>query len=84
MKPSSLATIILRFIALYLFLSGLLAGLSPVFFSIALAQPSSAAPFPGLASLQLAIAASSVVAAIVLWIWSRALGRLIARGLEEE
>lgn len=94
MKPSSLATIILRFIVIYFLLSGLLAGLGPAFVSIAFTQPSSTAlglapfqsrgPFSGLASLQLILAAISIVAAIILWIWSRPLGRVIARGLEEE
>jgi hypothetical protein len=94
MKPCSLATIIIRFIALFLVVSGILSLLGPLFLSAAFAPSagSSAAlgttsiqmnsPFAGLIGLQLAIASVSIVAGFLLYVWSRAIGKLIAHGLE--
>lgn len=92
MKPYSFATIILRFIAIHLFVSGILTGLGSAFFSSVFAQPASATlgatqiqmntPFTEFVGLQLAIAVICPVAGIILYIWSRSLGRMIASGLE--
>ena len=92
MKPSSFATIILRFIAIYLFVSGILTGLGSAVFSSVFQQPSSATlggsfiqmntPFSGLLGIQMGIAVAFVVSGILFYIWSYYLGQLIAKGLE--
>ncbi len=92
MKPSSLATIILRFIGIYLFVSGILTGIGSAVFSSVFQQPTSATlggsfiqmntPFAGLVGIQLGIAVACVISGILLYIWSYYLGRFIAKGLE--
>lgn len=95
MKPYSFATIIIRFLALYLIIAGLLTGLVPLFFSAVFANAFSSSsatlgamsvqmnsPFAGIVGLQFAIAAIEIVGGILLYIWSRPFGRLIASGLE--
>lgn len=92
MKPSSFVTIILRFTAIYLFVSGILTGAGSAVLSSVFAQPTSTTlgatliqmntPFSGLIGIQLGTAVISVVAGVLLYLWSHHLGRLIARGLE--
>lgn len=89
MKPYSFATIVIRFIAIYIFIAGLFSGLGPLFLSAAFStatfgptQIQMNTPFSGLIGLQLSIAAVSIVVGVLLYIWSRPLGKVIASGLD--
>lgn len=91
MKPHSLATIIIRFIALYFILAGIFSTLGSKLLSLTFssASPFEAGPIQvqqtmitGVFGIQLAFGILSVIAGILLCVWSLPLGKLIARGLE--
>jgi len=95
MKPSSLATLIIRLTAIYTVFHGLVTSFVPALLTVAFRQnsPSMPAlpgrlplyapgPFDGLFGIQFAFAIFAVVLGVLLFTWSAALGRLIARGLD--
>jgi hypothetical protein len=92
MKPYSFAAIILRFIAIYLFVAGLLTSLGPLFVSTLFSNTSSTSFsgaaaestsfFAGLYGMQMGIGVALVGGGIFLYGWSRFLGKVFASGLE--
>jgi hypothetical protein len=92
MKPSSLVTIILRLTAIYFVIYGTVTSFIPVLAAMIFRQNTGLATpiggeIPGFVSgifgLQLAAASILIFIGIFLYIWSGALGRLVARGVEE-
>jgi len=85
MKPASLVTIILRLSAIYLFFYTLSVSFTPlivtrlIFQGSPISQSSLLGGFP---TIYVTLAAFALVVSILLYIWSRALGRLIAKGLD--
>jgi hypothetical protein len=92
MKPASFAAIILRFLAIYLIFSALVAFGGSLLLSNPFAptlppefgagQGKVDAMFATLSGFQFKIAAVALVSGVLLYVWSAALGRMIAAGLD--
>lgn len=89
MKPSSLATILLRFVALYLIVHGAFSLVVPTILTqlvpnsaVTVGGVLATSAWGGILQIQLAMAALWAIVGILLYLWSHTLGRLIARGLD--
>jgi hypothetical protein len=96
MKPESLVTIIIRLFAILVCLQSAFVAAAPSLISLVMTQPASVSAglfqsgvsgngmigAPGILGFSLMITAVTFVFGVLLYIWSRPLGRLIAHGLE--
>ena len=89
MKPSSLATLLIRFFAIYLLFAGVFGAIGQMLLSVASSAVFSGSggmaldnPFAGLFGFQLVVGIFCIFFAFVLYANSLPLGRFIAKGLE--
>lgn len=85
MKPASLATLLIRFTSIYLIIYSIFSSIVPIITASVFSGANQMQSFgfvSGLFRLQMVVVVGTIIVAILLYIWSGALGRLIAKGLD--